>query len=331
MATDHAPRPRPRPRPGLGATDRLRAAPHARRRHRRRRRRPDRGGQPRGRVHVRLPARSARRRPRRRPRPRSAPGRPRRRSAPATSPIPPGGPWAPGPSCGPRRLDRTEFPADISLAPLGAPEQPLTLAVVRDLHGSALGMGGGRVAGGHRVVVGGRHRVDGPRRAPSPPGTPVPNGSSGTAPTRSVANPWRAWSPTICAPTSRSRWHGCAAGCTSPRATPCASTRTGARSRWPRRSRSFGNPTGASTGISAVLRDITAREAGRTRASPPPGRRAAARALARVDLRSQAVDARRRRARPVAGPDREASVGAVRCRRHHGERGRPRTTTPCWR
>jgi PAS domain S-box-containing protein len=33
------------------------------------------------------------------------------------------------------RLDGTEFPADISLAPLGGPERPLTLAVVRDLTG----------------------------------------------------------------------------------------------------------------------------------------------------------------------------------------------------
>jgi len=32
-----------------------------------------------------------------------------------------------------KRLDRTEFPADISLAPLGVPEEQLTLAVVRDL------------------------------------------------------------------------------------------------------------------------------------------------------------------------------------------------------
>jgi PAS domain S-box-containing protein len=33
------------------------------------------------------------------------------------------------------RLDGTEFPTDISLAPIGAPERPLTLAVVRDLSG----------------------------------------------------------------------------------------------------------------------------------------------------------------------------------------------------
>jgi len=33
------------------------------------------------------------------------------------------------------RLDRSVFPADISLAPLGTPERPLTLAVVRDLTG----------------------------------------------------------------------------------------------------------------------------------------------------------------------------------------------------
>ncbi len=33
------------------------------------------------------------------------------------------------------RLDRTEFPADISLAPLGVPGRPLTLALVRDLTG----------------------------------------------------------------------------------------------------------------------------------------------------------------------------------------------------
>ncbi len=34
-----------------------------------------------------------------------------------------------------QRLDRTEFPADISLSSLGAPDRPLTLAVVRDLTG----------------------------------------------------------------------------------------------------------------------------------------------------------------------------------------------------
>ncbi len=34
-----------------------------------------------------------------------------------------------------KRLDQTEFPADISLAPLEVPEQPLTLAVIRDLSG----------------------------------------------------------------------------------------------------------------------------------------------------------------------------------------------------
>ena len=44
-------------------------------------------------------------------------------SAPPMSPIPPRGPWARGPELWAKRLDRTEFPADISLAPLGAPER----------------------------------------------------------------------------------------------------------------------------------------------------------------------------------------------------------------
>ena len=44
-------------------------------------------------------------------------------------------PMSTGPQLWAKRLDRTEFPADISLAPLGAPERGLTLAVVRDLTG----------------------------------------------------------------------------------------------------------------------------------------------------------------------------------------------------
>ena len=44
-------------------------------------------------------------------------------------------PMGTGPLLWATRLDRTEFPADISLAPLGVPERPLTLAVVRDLTG----------------------------------------------------------------------------------------------------------------------------------------------------------------------------------------------------
>jgi PAS domain S-box-containing protein len=44
-------------------------------------------------------------------------------------------PMGTGPELWAQRLDRTEFPADISLAPLGGTEQPLTLAVVRDLTG----------------------------------------------------------------------------------------------------------------------------------------------------------------------------------------------------
>ncbi len=44
-------------------------------------------------------------------------------------------PMGTGPELWAKRLDSTEFPADISLAPLGVPERPLTLAVVRDLTG----------------------------------------------------------------------------------------------------------------------------------------------------------------------------------------------------
>ncbi len=44
-------------------------------------------------------------------------------------------PMGTGPELRARRLDRSEFPAEISLAPLGVPERPLTLAVVRDLTG----------------------------------------------------------------------------------------------------------------------------------------------------------------------------------------------------
>jgi PAS domain S-box-containing protein len=44
-------------------------------------------------------------------------------------------PMGTGPELWAKRLDRTEFPADISLAPLGLPDRPLTLAVVRDLTG----------------------------------------------------------------------------------------------------------------------------------------------------------------------------------------------------
>jgi PAS domain S-box-containing protein len=42
-------------------------------------------------------------------------------------------PMGTGPQLWGIRLDRTEFPADISLAPLGVPGRPVTLAVVRDL------------------------------------------------------------------------------------------------------------------------------------------------------------------------------------------------------
>ena len=82
------------------------------------------------------------------------------------------------------------------------------------------------------------------------------------------------------------------------------------------------DPTGISTGISAILRDITTRKR-------------AERELRRLlvdgqrrerwlgcDLGGPAVDARRRQDRAVAGPDRPTGVGAVRRRRHHGERGR---------
>ena len=58
---------------------------------------------------------------RRGPRPRQIPRPPRRARAPTMSPIPPDDPWAPASELWAKRLDRTEFPADISLAPLGDP------------------------------------------------------------------------------------------------------------------------------------------------------------------------------------------------------------------